>query len=624
METANTGTSFLPITKEEARARGWRGLDVVIVSGDAYVDHPSFGTALIGRLLEAEGYRVGIIPQPDWTDVEAFRRLGRPELAFFISAGNVDSLVNHYTANRHPRREDVYSPGGAAGKRPDRALIVYTAMVKQAYKGVPVVIGGLEASLRRLSHYDYWSDSVRRSVVTDAKADMLIYGMGERQALEIALRLAEGRTEGQPPAETIAAMTDVRGTVYRSAAPTGGGLSGGDTPRGAVILPGYDVISKDKTAFLEHFRLQYQKAGQGAAQTLIEPLPKGALVQNPPALPLTREELDRIYELPFTREAHPVYASAGGVPALREVQFSITSSRGCFGDCSFCSLTFHQGKITRSRGHDSILREATELTRHPAFKGYIHDVGEPTANFRFPACTKQEKQGACSDKQCLYPAPCSALRADHGDYLELLRKLRNLPNVKKVFIRSGIRYDYLLADSKSDLFLRELCAHHVSGQLKAAPEHVSPEVLKRMAKPGIEVYDRFRRLFAEENKRISKKQYLLPYFISAHPGSGLTEAIELALYLKKTGFVPRQVQDFYPTPGTLSTCMYYTGIDPRTGEEVYIPKSDRERNLQRALLQFTNPKNHRKVREALREAGREDLIGNGKKCLVPPGRGRKN
>jgi uncharacterized radical SAM protein YgiQ len=612
MKTANPGTNFLPITKAEALARGWKNLDVVIVSGDAYVDHPSFGTALIGRLLEAEGYRVGLVPQPDWTDVEAFRCFGRPELAFFISAGNVDSLVNHYTANRHPRREDAYSPGGAPGKRPDRALIVYTGMAKQAYKGVPVVIGGLEASLRRLSHYDYWSDSVRRSVVTDAKADMLIYGMGERQTLEIIRRLAEGRAEGQTPADTIAAMTDVRGTVFRSA----------EAPRGAAVLPGYDIISRDKAAFLEHFRLQYLNTDPGTAQTLVEPLPKGALVQNPPALPLKREELDRIYELPFTREPHPAYASAGGVPALKEVQFSITSSRGCFGDCSFCSITFHQGKIVQSRGHDSILREAKELTRHPAFKGYIHDVGGPTANFRFPACTKQEKGGACGDKQCLYPAPCSALRADHGDYLELLRKLRNLPGVKKVFIRSGIRYDYLLADRKSDLFLRELCAHHVSGQLKVAPEHVSPEVLKRMAKPGIDVYDRFRRAFIAENKRISKKQYLLPYFISAHPGSGLIEAIELALYLKKTGFVPRQVQDFYPTPGTLSTCMYYTGIDPRNGEEVYIPASDRERNLQRALLQFTNPKNYPKVRAALREAGREDLIGYGKKCLVPPAGGK--
>ena len=584
---------------------------MAIISGDAYVDHPSFGTALIGRLLEAEGYRVGIIPQPDWTDVEAFRVFGRPKLAFFITAGNVDSMVNHYTANRRPRRGDAYSPGGSAGRRPDRALIVYTGMAKQAYKGVPVVLGGIEASLRRLSHYDYWTDSVRRSVLSDSKADMLIYGMGERQVIEITRRFAEGRAAGQTPAGTVASVTGVRGTVYRSSeapAPNGGP---------AVILPAYGIISTDKTAFLEHFRLQYENTGPATAKTLAEPLPRGFLVQNPPAEPLQQPELDRMYEFPFTREAHPAYNAAGGVPALMEVQFSITSSRGCFGDCSFCSLTFHQGKLVRSRSCESVLREAEALTQHPAFKGYIHDIGGPTANFRKPACGKQTVHGACRNRQCLYPGPCPSLQADHRDYIDLLQKLRKLPGVKKVFIRSGIRYDYLLADP-SDAFLRELCAHHVSGQLKVAPEHVSTEVLHRMGKPGIGVYDRFRRAFSAENKRISKKQYLLPYFISAHPGSDLNAAIELALYLKKTGFVPRQAQDFYPTPGTLSTCMYWTGIDPRTGESVYIPRSDRERNLQRALLQFTNPKNRRKVREALREAGREDLIGFGKNCLVPP------
>lgn len=607
--------NFLPITASEARARGWEELDFIIVSGDAYVDHPSFGTALIGRMLEAGKYRIGIIPQPDWTDVEAFRILGRPNLAFLITSGNVDSMVNHYTANRRPRREDAYSPGGEAGKRPDRALIVYTSMVRQAYKGIPVIIGGLEASLRRLSHYDYWSDSVRRSVLVDAKADLLVYGMAETSIMEIAGRLAAG---GEDKREVLKGISDVRGTVCRSS-------SSQDEIRaaaGGIILPGFEAVSSETRAFLEHFKLQYANTDPLTAKVLIEPLPHGSLVQNPPPGPISREELDRIYELPYTREVHPAYREAGGVPALKEVQFSLVSSRGCFGECSFCSLTLHQGKLVSSRSHESLLREARQLTAHPAFKGYIHDVGGPTANFRFPACQKQAAKGACPDKQCLYPEPCTALRTDHGDYTELLTKLRGLPGIKKVFIRSGIRYDYLLADP-SEEFLRELCARHVSGQLKVAPEHVSKEVLKRMGKPGIEIYDEFRRRFTEENSRTGKKQYLLPYFISAHPGSDLHAAIELALYLKKTRFIPQQVQDFYPTPGTLSTCMYHTGIDPRNNEKVYIPKSDRERNLQRALLQFHEPKNYDKVREALGKAGREDLIGRGRDCLVPPAGGGK-
>ncbi len=602
---------FLPITRTEAAKRGWKELDFIIISGDAYVDHSSFGAALIGRVLEADNYRVGIIPQPDWRNVENFRSLGRPRLAFLITSGNVDSMVNHYTANHRPRREDSYSPGGETGRRPDRAVLVYTTMVRQAFKNVPVILGGIEASLRRLSHYDYWSDSVRRPIIADAKADLLVYGMGESAVREIAARLAAG--------EPIASIRNVRGTVYRASKHQLSSPSLIDS----ITLPGYERTSQDTEAFLEHVTLQYANSDPVTAKTLIEPLPEGFVIQNPPSLPLDQHELDRIYELPFNRNVHPSYKKQGGVPALHEVQFSLTSTRGCFGDCSFCSLTLHQGRAVRSRSHDSLLREARELASHPDFKGYIHDVGGPTANFRFPACPKQATKGSCLTKQCLYPEPCAALRADHDDYLELLRKLRSLPGVKKVFIRSGIRYDYVLRDPNAKQFIQELCAHHVSGQLKVAPEHVSPEVLKRMGKPGIEIYDRFRNEFIQENKRTGKKQYLLPYFISSHPGSTLENAVELALYVKKNRFVPKQVQDFYPTPGTLATCMYYTGTDPRSGEKVYIPRSERERNLQRAILQFTNPKNHPKVREGLKRAGREDLIGYGKKYLVPPEKKKK-
>lgn len=591
-------TRFLPITLSEAAERGWEELDFVILSGDAYVDHPSFGAAVIGRVLESEGHRVGIIPQPDWRSVDDFRRLGRPKLAFLITSGNVDSMVNHYTANRRPRRKDAYSPGGTVGKRPDRAVLVYSTMARQAFKGVPVILGGLEASLRRLSHYDYWTDSVRRPIIADAKADLLVYGMGEAPIREIAARLAAG--------EDIVSIRDVRGTVYRVSARELQNDS--NPPYDALTLPGYEAVSENKKAFLDHFTLQYGNTDPFTAKTLIEPLPHGAVVQNPPSLPLKQKELDCIYELPFSRETHPSYAEAGGVPALGEVKFGLISSRGCFGDCSFCSLTFHQGKIVQSRSRESLLREAEGMTSKPDFKGYIHDVGGPTANFRVPPCEKQSIKGSCTDRQCLCPEPCGNLKADHTDYLRLLKALGGLPGVKKVFIRSGIRYDYLLADPSAEEFIKELCANHVSGQLKVAPEHVSPQVLKRMGKPGIEIYDRFRQAFTRENKRIEKKQYLLPYFISAHPGATIDSAVDLALYMKRHGFIPKQVQDFYPTPGTLSTCMYYTGIDPRTGETVYIPRSEKERNLQRALLQFNNPKNRGKVRDALAKAGREDLL----------------
>ncbi len=602
--------NYLPTTKDEMATRGWEEPDFILISGDAYADHPSFGPALIGRVLEAEGYRVGIIPQPDWRRVESFRVLGKPNLAFLISSGNVDSMVNHYTANRRPRREDAYSPGGKTGKRPDRAILVYTGMVRQAYKGVPVILGGLEASLRRLSHYDFWSDSVRRPVIADAKADLLVYGMGESQIIEAARRLASG--------ENISALNDIRGTVFRSSASPAELTDPGNPayiPE-ALILPGSEAVRESKQAFLKHFKLQYRNTDPITAKPLIEPLPRGSVVQNPSPFPLPPEKLDRIYELPFTRTAHPSYTEQGGVPALQEVQFSLASSRGCFGDCSFCSLTFHQGRHIQARTKESLIREAEALSRHPDFKGYIHDVGGPTANFRIPACRKQQTKGTCPDRQCLYPEPCPALKADHTEYIDILRSLRRVPGIKKVFIRSGIRYDYLEADSSPD-FLRELCAHHVSGQLKTAPEHVNPEVLKRMGKPEIQVYDTFRNHFKAETRRIGKKQYILPYFISAHPGSDLKAAVELAVYLKKTRFIPQQVQDFYPTPGTLSTCMYYTGVDPRNGEEVYVPRSERERNLQRALLQFNDPRNRKKVREALRKAGRTDLIGKGKNCLVP-------
>ena len=601
---------FLPVSRPDLERRGWDACDFVFVSGDAYVDHPSFAAAVIGRLLEAEGYRVGIIPQPDPNDPEAFSVLGRPKYAFLIGAGNIDSMVTRYTAARKPRSEDAYSPGGAGGRRPDRATIAYASAARAAFKGVPVVIGGVEASLRRLSHYDYWSDTVRRSILLDSKADILVYGMGERPIMEIAHRLAAG--------ESAAALTDVRGTCVRS-------QGGPGLPEDAFVrLPDYESVrgtdDASLRAFAEHFMAQSRNADALYAKPLAERVDDRWVVQNPPAFPLDSAELDRVYELPYARAAHPMYDADGGVPALKEVEFSLVSSRGCFGGCSFCAITFHQGRAVRGRSRASLVREAETLVGLEGFKGYIHDVGGPTANFHGPACAKQERGGACPDRECLHPTLCPNLRVDHREYLETLRAVRSVAGVKKVFVRSGVRFDYLLADSRSGGdFLKELCTFHVSGQLKVAPEHVSARVLDAMGKSGNEVYEEFRGRFTDENRRLGLKQYLIPYFISSHPGSTLDDAIELALHLKKTGFVPDQAQDFYPTPGTLATAMYRTGLDPRTMVPIFVARGEREKRLQRALLQFDRPENRELVLEALETAGRTDLIGNGPDCLLRSG-----
>jgi len=594
-------------------------LDAIIVSGDSYVDHSSFGSALIGRLLESEGYSVGIIARPDPDDVDAFRLLGAPRLAFLVTSGALDSMVSSYTANRKPRHEDAYAPGGRAelclrgdgtvgpgsrGRRqarPDRALIAYATKCREAFKGVPVVLGGLEASLRRLSHYDYWSDSVRRSVLLDSKADILVYGMGETAIVEIMRRLAAGAG----PEE----LRGIRGTAWRSS------KLPESIEASSIVLPPFEEVAADKAAFSASFALQYRNTDPHSAAALLEAAEGRWVVQEPPAPPLDAHELDRIYELPYERDAHPMYAPFGGVPALAEVRFSLVSSRGCFGACSFCSLTFHQGRAVRSRSHASILREAKILRDLPGFKGYIHDVGGPTANFRRSACAKMDRDGACLDRRCLAPESCPALEPDHRDYLALLRELDALPGVKKVFVRSGLRFDYLMLDG-DDEFFRELVARHVSGQLKVAPEHVSEKVLALMGKPRRSAYDSFAKRYAELNRELGLKQFLVPYFISAHPGAGLGEAIELAEYLRDTGFVPDQVQDFYPTPGTLSTAMYWTGRNPLTGEDVPVARGERERALQRALLQYKKPENRTLVREALLAAGRRDLIGSGPCCLV--------
>jgi uncharacterized radical SAM protein YgiQ len=598
-------TEFLPVSRDDIAARGWDGVDFVCVTGDSYVDHPSFGIAVVSRILEAEGFRVGILAQPDWRSPVDFKRFGRPRLGFLITAGNIDSMVANYSAAKKPRREDSYSPGGKAGLRPDRASIVYAVRAREAYKGVPIILGGLEASLRRLAHYDYWDDKVRRSVLLDAKADLLVYGMGESQVREVARRLAE--------AAYTADLSGIPGTVRAVS----------DLPEGwdGIILPPFEKTVGDRKTYAESFNLQYGNTDPFSGRPLAEPYGAGRwVIQSPPAGPISTEEFDRVYELPYTRTYHPAYEAAGGVPSILEVKFSLTSSRGCFGSCSFCSLTYHQGRIVRGRSRESLVREARDLTELPGFKGYIHDVGGPTANFRGPACAKQMKSGSCPDKECLFPGPCKNLRVDHSDYLLLLRELRSLPKIKKVFIRSGIRYDYLMADPKEEFFL-ELCEHHVSGQLKVAPEHVGDRVLSVMGKPPLGVYTRFEKRFREINASLGKKQYLVPYFISSHPGSDLAAAVELAEYFKERRFIPEQVQDFYPTPGTLATCMYHTGIDPRTGKTVYVPKTPREKAMQRALMQFHNPKNADLVREALALAGRTDLIGTGPKCLVPPDRG---
>ncbi|MDI6813064.1 MAG: YgiQ family radical SAM protein [Desulfitobacteriaceae bacterium] len=595
---------FLPVSREEMEERGWDELDFLMVSGDAYVDHPSFGIAIIARLLEEAGYRVGIMAQPDWKDTESFRRLGRPRLACLISGGNLDSLVNHYTAAKKRRSQDAYSPGGQTGLRPDRATIVYSNKVREALPGVPVILGGIEASLRRFAHYDYWSNKLRRSILLDSQADMLIFGMGERAILDVAKALAAGKA--------ISKITNVRGTMIPWQ---------GETPQGFTELPAFEDISISKLRYTESCMCQYQEQdpyrGKGMLERYVQDR-KGVL-QNPPTYPLTQEEMDSVYALPYTRTYHPMYEAAGGIPALQEVEFSLVSARGCYGSCSFCAIAFHQGRIVQSRSAESIVHEAEKLTYNPHFKGYIHDVGGPTANFRRAACPAQWKRGACAHRQCLFPEPCGELDADHSEYLDLLRQLRKLPRVKKVFIRSGIRYDVVLADKQSD-FLTELCAYHVSGQLKVAPEHVSDAVLKRMGKPGRKVYETFVNRYIQTNRRLSKKQYLVPYLMSSHPGSTLREAVELAEYVRDMGVNPEQVQDFIPTPGTLSTCMYYTGLDPRTSEKVYVPRTQKEKAMQRALIQYRNPANDDLVREALHLAHREDLIGFGSKCLIKPKR----
>lgn len=599
----NDENLFLPVCREDMQERGWEQCDFVYVIGDAYVDHSSFGPAIISRHLEAYGYRVGILSQPDWKDDKSIAEFGEPRLAFLVSAGNMDSMVNHYTAAKKRRSQDSYSPGGEIGKRPDYAAVVYGNLIRRTYKKTPVILGGIEASLRRMAHYDYWSDKVKRSVLLDSGADLISYGMGEKSILAIAEALDSGIA--------VRDITFIPGTVYRARE---GELSAFDP----VFLPSYEEVASDKRQYAKSFMIQYRNTDARTAKTLVERYPgKVLVVQNPPAEPLTTRELDDIYAYPYAGLGHPSYEAKGGVPAVREIQFSITSCRGCFGACSFCALTFHQGRTVQVRSHESILEEAEKLVVKPGFKGYIHDVGGPTANFRRPSCDRQREKGVCPDRQCLFPKPCKNLRAEHRDYVSLLQKVRRIPGVKKVFVRSGIRFDYVMADS-DDTFLKELCRHHISGQLRVAPEHVSAPVLHAMGKPGREVYEAFVKRYARINKRTGKEQYVVPYLMSSHPGSTLKEAVELAEYVRDLGYMPEQVQDFYPTPATISTCMYYTGLDPRTMEPVYVPKSPRERAMQRALIQYRNPGNYELVKEALIRAGRADLIGFDRKCLIPP------
>jgi len=598
---------YLPITRADMNIRGWKQCDFVYVTGDAYVDHPSFGHAIISRLLEAHGYKVGIIAQPDWKDPTSISVLGEPRLGFLVSGGNMDSMVNHYSVSKKKRQQDSYTPGGVMGKRPDYATTVYCNLIRSVYKKAPVIIGGIEASLRRLAHYDYWSDRLKHSILIDSQADLISYGMGEKSIVEIADALNSGID--------IRDITFVEGTVYKT--------DSLESVYDALVLPSYDSMKKDKLEYAKSYYIQYGNTDPFIGKRLVEPYKDNLyVVQNPPAKPLSTEEMDQVYSLPYMRNYHPSYEELGGVPAIREIKFSLISNRGCFGACSFCALTFHQGRIIQARSHDSLIEEAKWLTNEPDFKGYIHDVGGPTADFRYPACEKQIGKGACPNKQCLFPEPCKNLRADHSDYIELLRKLRNLPKVKKVFIRSGIRFDYVLADPGKK-FLKELCEYHVSGQLKVAPEHVADNVLSKMGKPRNDVYRKFVKEYNDMNGRLGLKQYLVPYLMSSHPGSGLKEAIELAEYLRDLGYMPEQVQDFYPTPSTISTCMYYTGYDPRTMEPVYVPTNPHEKAMQRALIQYRNPKNYELVEEALTKAGRTDLIGFDKKCLIRPKSGFK-
>lgn len=583
--------------------RGWSEADFVFVIGDAYVDHPSFGPAIISRLLERYGYKVCIIAQPDWKNDKSIDVFGKPRLGFLVCGGNMDSMVNHYSVSKKRRQKDAYSPGGEMGLRPDYATTVYCNLIRRTYKDVPIIIGGIEASLRRMAHYDYWSDKLKHSILVDSSADILSYGMGEHSMIEIAEALDSGIN--------VSDITYVRGTCYRIK-----DISG--VSEDAILLPDYDSLTRDRLEYARSFYTQYINTDPYSAKTLVEGYGnRGYVVQNPPAYPLTQMEMDDVYDLPYMNNYHPIYESKGGIPAISEIKFSLTSNRGCFGGCSFCALTFHQGRIIQTRSHESLIREAEQMTHDPDFKGYIHDVGGPTANFRHKSCAKQDRYGVCTNKQCLFPEPCRNLKVDHKDYIELLRKLEAIPGVKKVFIRSGIRFDYVMADS-SDEFLKELCEKHISGQLRVAPEHVSDNVLKMMGKPKNSVYESFIARYQKVNARTGKKQFVVPYLMSSHPGSTLKEAVELAEYVRDIGYMPEQVQDFYPTPSTISTCMYYTGVDPRTMQPVYVPHNPHEKAMQKALMMYRKPENYDLVKEALIKAGRQDLIGFDKKCLIRP------
>lgn len=597
---------FLPISKQEMLERGWDQVDFVYISGDAYVDHPSFGHAVITRVLESHGYKVGIIAQPDWKSKDSIAEFGEPRLGFLVSAGNMDSMVNHYSVSKKRRQNDAFTPGGVMGKRPDYATVVYCNLIRQTYKKTPIIIGGIEASLRRMAHYDYWSNKLKRSILLDSGADLISYGMGERSIVEIADALDSGIA--------IQDITYIDGTVCK--------VKSLDSVYDAMILETWDDLNTNKINYASSFYKQYCNTDPFTAKRLVEPYSEHLyVVQNPPSKPLSQSEMDRVYSLPYMRTYHPSYEALGGVPAIEEVKYSLISNRGCFGGCSFCALTFHQGRIIQTRSHESLIAEAEKFIWDKDFKGYIHDVGGPTANFRHTSCEKQLTKGVCQNRQCLFPSPCKNLKVDHKDYLKLLRKLRTLPNVKKVFVRSGIRFDYLMAD-KDDTFFRELCEHHISGQLKVAPEHVADPVLQMMGKPANSVYQAFSKKYKQINEKLGKNQFLVPYLMSSHPGSTMKEAIKLAEYLRNLGYMPEQVQDFYPTPSTISTCMYYTEVDPRTMKSVYVPKNPHEKAMQRALIQYRNPKNYDLVMEALRSEERMDLVGFEKHCLIRPRQGK--
>ena len=594
---------FLPISRADMERRGWEQCDFVYVIGDAYVDHPTFGHAIISRVLEDAGYKVGIISQPDWKNPNSIKALGEPRLGFLVMGGNMDSMVNHYSVSKKRRKADAFTPGGVMGKRPDHAAVVYCNLIRRSFPHKPIIVGGIEASLRRLAHYDYWGDEMKRSLLLDAQADLLLYGMGEKSIVQVAEALDSGLS--------VSDITYVRGSVYKTVSL--------ENLYDHLVLPSWEALNENRRTYAESFYTQYCNTDPYVAKTLVEPYEREGccVVQNPPQEPLTTPEMDHVYALPYMRTYHPSYEAAGGVPAIEEVKFSLTSNRGCFGGCSFCALTFHQGRIIQTRSHEAIIEEAKQVIADPDFKGYIHDVGGPTANFRHPSCAKQLTKGVCPNRQCLFPTPCKNLKVDHRDYLELLRKLRELPGVKKVFIRSGIRFDYLMCD-KDDTFLREMVEHHISGQLKVAPEHVADPVLDMMGKPRNEVYQRFITKYTRLNERMGKKQFVVPYLMSSHPGSTMHEAIALAEYLRDLGYMPEQVQDFYPTPSTISTVMYYTGLDPRTMKPVYVPTNPHEKAMQRALIQYRNPKNYYLVKEALEKANRQDLIGFEKHCLIRP------